>query len=360
MSGQDEVPNPNRNSFRDVLEEGLRIRRESMAQEAAKAAERRISPETHQFLLSEMRRIRGADAGQDSATPALRPAAHPQVVARALANQIGIASELINGMGHDARRPLTSAEHAEAVALAIRAFRYRVVHVLGSDPVVAAVNATPEAHQLAAMGLVRSLAHHDANDAANPFLGKDERLAKIYDSEKRHIAYLAERASQQESSMTAINEALNGSEYELVIEAMTRLREIKVQAWREAQNHPATKTFTRGDFGIDSIDAFLKKLDVTIEQDTVPPAAPQPRVGIRVEGGAIQSVFANQEIAVDVISYEDEEDRDANSIFEVEWEEGKPVECVIAHYSAQVLPGEFPKIDRALANGPVAHEGNKP
>lgn len=204
--------------------------------------------------------------------------------------------------------------------------------------------------------------------------------------------------------MSKINDALDDGEYELVVEALSRLRQVKVEAWRGAQQLPVA--FTRADFGIDQIDAVLKKLDVTIEHDSVPddPAAserdalaqaigaaavkagivredvagltgPQlvalcndmasalaerPRVGIRVEGGAIQSVFGDRPIEVDVISYEDEEDRDPDKVFEVEWEEGKPVECMIEHYDASVMLGEFPAIDRARANGPVQREGNTP
>ncbi|HHZ24253.1 TPA: hypothetical protein HH296_17820 [Xanthomonas vasicola pv. zeae] len=88
--------------------------------------------------------------------------------------------------------PRLSAEDREQlVSLAEDALASRSLYALGDDPVVQAVNDMPEAHQLAAMGVARALARHDAADAENPF--QSARLAQVYSRERQYTAYLAER-----------------------------------------------------------------------------------------------------------------------------------------------------------------------
>ncbi|WP_460198963.1 hypothetical protein ACE15N_21970 (plasmid) [Xanthomonas campestris pv. passiflorae] len=88
--------------------------------------------------------------------------------------------------------PRLSAEDREQlVSLAEDALASRSLYALGDDPVVQAVNDMPEAHQLAAMGVARALARHDAADAENPF--QNARLAQVYSRERQYTAYLAER-----------------------------------------------------------------------------------------------------------------------------------------------------------------------
>lgn len=88
--------------------------------------------------------------------------------------------------------PWLSAEDREQlVSLAEDALASRSLYALGDDPVVQAVNDMPEAHQLAAMGVARALARHDAADAENPF--QSARLAQVYSRERQYTAYLAER-----------------------------------------------------------------------------------------------------------------------------------------------------------------------
>lgn len=273
---------------------------------------------------------------------------------------------------------LSAAQHEEAIELAIRAYTHRTVIAMGTDPVVAAVNETPEPHQRAAMSLVRALARHDdaANssfDAAsvNPFSNRHPKLAEIYNSEQRYITYLGERGrrgatNQQEPAMPKLSEALDDTEYELVVEAMTRLRETKVQAWRQSQEDPSTQSFTRADFGIDRIDALLKKLDVGITEDRVPDALPPPRIGIKMEGGVIQNVFADRDASVYVINYDKDDIEDARApegyededegVCQLDQDGGRMAECLLRRYGAELAPSWFPRMDKALEEHAEAME----
>lgn len=154
--------------------------------------------------------------------------------------------------------------------------------------------------------------------------------------------------------MSTFAEDLADGEYELIVEAMMRLREIKVQAWRVSQESPLTQRLTRADFGIDSIDAMFKKLDVNVPEDAVPNGMP-PRIGIRVEGGAIQNVFADQAATVYVIDYDVEdatppegEEEPEHGVCDLEQDGGRIAECVLSRYGAQVAPEWFPRMDRSL------------
>ena len=158
--------------------------------------------------------------------------------------------------------------------------------------------------------------------------------------------------------MSKLNDALDPEEYELAVEAVMRLREIKVQAWRQAQQLPATQSFSRADFGIERIDALLAKLDVTIKEDTVPYEPPAPRIGIKIEGGVIQSVFSNQDAQIYVIHYDKDDIADAVAhdgyqdedagICQLEQDGGHFAECLLQRYGAELAPSWFPRMDAAL------------
>lgn len=94
------------------------------------------------------------------------------------------------------KRPaLTSAERAGMVATAESAVVSRTLYALGDDPVVEAVNKTPERHHLAATSLARALASHDGIEHANPF--QNQRLATAYGQQQQYDAYLAKREAEQ-------------------------------------------------------------------------------------------------------------------------------------------------------------------
>ncbi|MFL7983258.1 hypothetical protein [Xanthomonas vasicola] len=104
---------------------------------------------------------------------------------------------------------LSAEEREQLVSLAEDALASRNLHALGDDPVVQAVNDMPEAHQLAAMGVARALARHDAADAENPF--QSARLAQVYTRERQYTAYLAERQERDGAPdvATGRREAIN-------------------------------------------------------------------------------------------------------------------------------------------------------
>ena len=80
------------------------------------------------------------------------------------------------------------------------------------------------------------------------------------------------------------------------------------------------------------------------------------RVGIRLEGGAIQSVFSTAPAQVDVINYDLDDappqgyETDTHLVGAFPRSDGGWNECVLVRYDADVMPAEFPKIDRAFAN----------
>lgn len=167
--------------------------------------------------------------------------------------------------------------------------------------------------------------------------------------------------------MNNLNDVLNGSEFGLVVEALYALRERKESALMTSQLHP-TLPFTEKDFGIPQLDALLKRfkdepdeLDADHEAslpvaDSADIAPTPPRVGIRLEGGVIQSIFCNQEVSVVVINYDVEdaappegyEDPD-HRVCDLDQGDGTSEECVLIRWEADVLPDEFPRIDSAFA-----------
>ncbi len=85
------------------------------------------------------------------------------------------------------------------------------------------------------------------------------------------------------------------------------------------------------------------------------PAA-RPRIGIKLEGGVVQNVFADTEASVYVINYDVEdgappsgyEDED-HGVCQLEQDGGATAECVLSRYGAEVAPTWFPRMDAALA-----------
>lgn len=96
--------------------------------------------------------------------------------------------------------------------------------------------------------------------------------------------------------MSSLMEVLVDGEYELVVEALSRLRQIKVEALAVAGEHPETRMFTAADFGIDKIDALFRKLDAEpdVRADAVAgDASAVPVVGIEAVRKQLESADAS-------------------------------------------------------------------
>lgn len=86
------------------------------------------------------------------------------------------------------------------------------------------------------------------------------------------------------------------------------------------------------------------------------PLAPSPRIGIKMEGGVIQNVFADTEAAVYVIDYDVEDaappdgyENEDHAVCQLEQDGGGTAECVLSRYGAEVSPRWFQRMDAALA-----------
>lgn len=115
--------------------------------------------------------------------------------AYALSREIEQLVGVVQSASEGRRDRLSPAEHGRMVDVAEQAIATRTVRAIGDDPVVQAINRTPESHQLAAMGLARALATHDGPEHANPF--QDKQLASAYANEQRFDAYLAQRQAAE-------------------------------------------------------------------------------------------------------------------------------------------------------------------
>ncbi len=71
-------------------------------------------------------------------------------------------------------------------------------------------------------------------------------------------------------------------------------------------------------------------------------------VGIRMEGGLIQSVWADRPINVTVIDY-DIEGVEEDDLFDMPQHDGSTSECYVSEYPAAVMPDECERIKIALA-----------
>lgn len=75
---------------------------------------------------------------------------------------------------------------------------------------------------------------------------------------------------------------------------------------------------------------------------------PAPEIGIRMEGGAIQSIWADQPLNVMVIDY-DTEDAPAGEedLYDLPQDDGRTSTCLIHEYPADVMPEENARIREA-------------
>lgn len=87
------------------------------------------------------------------------------------------------------------------------------------------------------------------------------------------------------------------------------------------------------------------------------PAAASTEIGIRMEGGAIQSVWSNQPVNVLVIDY-DAEDRPGDELSDMPQDDGRVSPCVIDEFQADVMPDECRRIREARV--PHEPEGPRP
>ncbi len=161
---------------------------------------------------------------------------------------------------------------------------------------------------------------------------------------------------------TVLTDLLNDNEYELMVEAMYALRERKVAALNEAKQHPATQSFTARDFGMPQIDALLTRLDAKVPEalqasDARLNATPAAEIGIRLEGGVIQSIWANAPVNVLVIDY-DTEDRAEDELFDMPQSDGSTSACVIKEFAADVMPKECDRI-RAVSKARVSEDDDE-
>lgn len=159
---------------------------------------------------------------------------------------------------------------------------------------------------------------------------------------------------------TLLTDILSSSHQEIVIEALSLLRNEKLKAYALTRTCPSTERFTRRDFGIDAIDAILVRLDIDVAelpQDVLADPVPVlPRVGLRMEGGAIQSVFSSVPVQMDILNYDLEDgppggfEDEAHLLIAFPQARGEPSECILSRYEADVMPLEFRKIDEALSH----------
>lgn len=159
----------------------------------------------------------------------------------------------------------------------------------------------------------------------------------------------------------SLSDALRDGEYELVVESLLLLRRQKSMALQAAGRYPETRAFTARDFGITAIDALLHRLDVD------PPAADAGdeiaapgEVGIRIEGGVVQSVWSDRPLNVTVIDY-DTDDVPAEELTDLPQDDaGSTAECLVRQFSADVMPLECSRINNAIRERSPSPEGLRP
>ncbi|MGH8156586.1 MAG: hypothetical protein ACREPQ_00570 [Rhodanobacter sp.] len=86
-----------------------------------------------------------------------------------------------------------------------------------------------------------------------------------------------------------------------------------------------------------------------LREEYVPHAAVPPagEIGIRMEGGVIQSVWTDRPMDVVVIDY-DTEGCSADELFDMPQDDGRTSECIVQEYAADVMPEECQRIRAAL------------
>lgn len=77
-------------------------------------------------------------------------------------------------------------------------------------------------------------------------------------------------------------------------------------------------------------------------------STPTPEVGIRLEGGAIQSIWADQPLNVLVVDYDTEDGSvGEEDLYDLPQDDGRTSECIIHEYAADVMPEENTRIRKA-------------
>lgn len=108
-------------------------------------------------------------------------------------------------------------------------------------------------------------------------------------------------------------------------------------AWRELNPDDA-----------DELDALLAEYEAA-------QAGKAPRLCIRLEGGVVQSVFADAPVDVLVIDY-DTEGSDGEDLFPMPQEDGSIEPCFLNESGADVLPKEVERIYKAIADHEAAED----
>lgn len=113
------------------------------------------------------------------------------------------------------------------------------------------------------------------------------------------------------------------------------------EAWEAAGGNPGIKASRQ-----ELLDA-LKAMDEAVDES--------PRIGIRMEGGVIQSVFTDREATVYVIDYDVEDaaplegyEDENQGVCELEQDDGQTEECVLSRHGAEQAAHWFPRMDAAL------------
>ena len=83
---------------------------------------------------------------------------------------------------------------------------------------------------------------------------------------------------------------------------------------------------------------------------------PRPRIGIKMEGGVIQNVFADTDASIYVINYDTEDasppdgyEDESHALCQLEQDDGGTAECVLSRYGAEISPLWFARMDGAIS-----------
>ena len=108
--------------------------------------------------------------------------------------------------------------------------------------------------------------------------------------------------------------------------------------WSECSPLSSTER-TEIEIGRDVLEAF----DLQRAQQFAEPG----HIGIRLEGGVVQSVFTDRPMDVIVIDY-DTDGSDPDDVFDMPQDDGSTSECLVSEYPADVMPEECRRIREAL------------
>lgn len=90
--------------------------------------------------------------------------------------------------------------------------------------------------------------------------------------------------------------------------------------------------------------------DAALAGPTMSTSAPG-QIGIRLEGGVIQSIFTDRPMDVTVIDYDTEDRDEEDRLFDMPQKDGGTSQCVIHEYPSAVMPDECRRIRDALTAG---------